>query len=109
MPPPGLLSDYSQSHTLSAGVATTIDLPIDLAENWLFLVKNTGGNAVTALTIARSPRGVLFEDAVSATTGIPLAAGDTLPVEGKAEPVTTVRLVLTSTSGTTVLIDGGGR
>jgi hypothetical protein len=105
---PAYLSRYSASHTLAAGAATPIDVPIDGAEDWLFLVKNTGANPVTACTVARSPLGALFEDAVAASTGIPLAAGATLPVEGTDAPVTSVRLMLTSASGTTVTVEGGG-
>ncbi len=105
---PAYLSRYSASHTLPAGAATPIDVPIDGAEDWLFLVKNTGANPVTACTVARSPIGGLFEDAVAVSTGIPLAAGATLPVEGTDEPVTTLRLTLASALGTTVTVEGGG-
>jgi hypothetical protein len=90
-------------------VATTVDIPVDLAENWLFVLSNTGANAVTACLISRSPRGVAFGPAVAAPSGIPLAAAGAVEIEGTAEPITTLRLTLTSTLGTTVLIDGGGR
>ena len=55
-----------------------------------------------------SPLGDLFEDAVAVTSGIPLAAGSALSIRGTDEPVTTHRLVITSTSGTTVSIEAGG-
>jgi len=105
-------SRYAADFTLVAGVAKTIDIPIDGARNWRFVLKNTGStNAVTAMTVARAPLGVseLVEDATSVTTGIPLAAAASLPIVGTNEPVTTLRVVLTSTSGTTVRIAGGGR
>lgn len=105
-------SRYAADFTLVAGVAKTIDLPVDGAINWRFVLKNTGGtNAVTAMTVARYPlgSGELGESATSVTTDIPLAAGASLPIVGTNEPITTLRVVLTSTSGTTVRIAGGGR
>lgn len=96
--------------TLPAATPVTVDVPINGARSWLCVVKNTGAtNAVTALTVAASPLGSLFEAPASVTTGLPLAAGDALPgIRGDGEPVTTLRLVLTSTSGTTVSIEAGG-
>jgi hypothetical protein len=41
------------------------------------VIKNIGDtNAVTALTVAVSPLGTLFEAPASVTAGLPLAAGD---------------------------------
>jgi len=108
---PAYLSRYAQNHTLAPGVALDIDIPVDGARDWCFILKNTGDtNAVTAMTVARYPLGSaeIGEDAVSVSTGIPLASGDALPIEGTSEPVTTLRVTLTSTSGTTVRIAGGG-
>lgn len=108
---PAYLSRHAVDVTLAAGVATTVDIPIDGARDWLFVLKNTGPtNAITALTVARYPLGVAEagEPPVSATTGLPLAAAGTLAIEGASEPVTTLRLVITSTSGTTARIAGGG-
>lgn len=107
---PAYLSRYAQTHTLAAGVPLAIDLPVDGARDWLFTLKNTGANAVTALSVARYPLGTgeIGEDAVAVSTGIPLAAGAALPIEGTSEPVTTLRVTLTSTSGTTVRLAGGG-
>lgn len=99
------------SRTLAAGVATDIDIAINGATNWTLVLRNTGAtNAVTALTIAVSPLGTLFEAAASVTTGIPLAASTSLAaIVGSNEPCLTVRLTLTSTSGTTVSVEGVGR
>jgi hypothetical protein len=106
---PAFLFRFTRTVTLAAGVAQDVDLPIEGARNWVVIVKNTGGaNAVTAATVARSPLGTLFGPATALSTGIPLAAGDALEILGDAEPVTTLRLRLTSTSGTTVSIEGGG-
>ena len=108
---PAYLSRYAKDHTLVAGVALDIDIPVDGARDWLFVLKNTGStNSVTAMTVARYPLGTaeIGEDPVSISTGIPLAAGDALPIEATREPVTTLRVTLTSTSGTTVRIAGGG-
>lgn len=107
---PAFTSRYSVSVTLAAGVTTTVDVPVDGARDWLFVVKNTGDEAITAMTLARYPLGVgeLGEDAVSVTEDIPLAAGASTPIEGSSEPITTLRVVLTSTSGTTARIAGGG-
>lgn len=105
------LCNFSTSATLSAGVATTVDVPIDHARDWSIVVTNTGGtNAVTALTVAVSPLGTRFEAPASVSSGIPLAAGASLAaIRGQGEPVKTVRLSLTSTSGTTVAIEAVGR
>ena len=101
---------FSTTATLAAGVALDVDIPIDGATDWSIVVKNTGAtNAVTALTIAIS-HAVLFEASASVTTGIPLAAGATLSaIRGSDEPCKTARLTLTSTSGTTVAVEAGGR
>lgn len=108
---PAFVSRYGAGFTLEPATPLTIDLPIDGARDWVFILQNDGDtNPVTALTVARYPLGTseIGEDPVSATTGIPLAAGDSLPIEGTSEPITTLRLVLTSTLGTTVRIAGGG-
>lgn len=106
-----LIAQYAQTHTLPAATPTVVDVPIDGARDWLFVLHNTGSNPVTALSLARAPLGVdeLVETAVGVPTGIPLAAGDSLPIEGTAEPITTLRVTLTSTLGTTVRLAGGGR
>jgi len=108
---PAYLSRFGADYTLAAGVATTIDLPIDGARDWRFVLHNTGPtNAVTAMTVARYPLGVAEtgEAPTAVSAGIPLAADGKLPIVGTSEPITTLRVVLTSTSGTTVRIAGGG-
>ena len=108
-PSPAFLCRYAVDITLAAGQAQSVDVPINGARNWMAAIKNTGGaNNITALTVASSPLGNLFEDAASVTSGIPITPGSTLGVRGTGEPATTVRLTLTSTSGTTVSIEAGG-
>ena len=105
-----LLANYACDHVLEPGVATPIDVPINGARDWTFLVKNVGDtHDVTAATVERSPLGGLFDTAEAFTAGIPLAPGSIVPVRGTAEPIVTLRLTLTSTAGTTVRIEGGGR
>lgn len=107
--PPNYRANWT-SGTLALEAATprTIDVPIDGATSWTIVVKNTGSNAVTAITLARIPL-AMPGAAVSVTDGIPLAAGDTLPpIVGENAPLKALRLVLTSTSGTTVEIEAGG-
>jgi len=112
MPTPiQFLTNHSADYALVAGVALAIDLPVEGSRDWLFVLKNTGTtNAVTAMTIARYPLGTaeIGEDPVTVSTGIPLAAGAALPIEATREPVAALRVTLTSTSGTTVRIAGGG-
>lgn len=108
---PAYLSRYSADVTLPAATPVTVDVPVDGARDWLFVLKNTGPtNAITALTVARYPLGVaeIGEAPVAASTGLPLAAAGLLAIEGASEPVTTLRLVITSTAGTTARIAGGG-
>ena len=107
---PAYLSRYGADFTLAAGVPKVIDLPINGARDWRFVLRNTGSNAVTAMTIARYPLGASEqgEDPTAVTDDIPLAAAASLPITGTSEPITTLRVVLTSTSGTTVRIAGGG-
>lgn len=94
---------------LAAGVATDVDVPIDGAADWQVIVKNTGAtNAVTALSVTRLPL-TLPGPAESVSTGIPLAHGDSLRIAGEREPISVLRLTLTSTSGTTVTVEAGGR
>jgi hypothetical protein len=108
MPSP-LLQPITATATLAAGVATEIDLNLNGSTNWTIVLRNTGGNAVTALTVAVSPLGTLFEAAASITTGIPLAGGTSLAaIVGSSEPARTVRLTATSTVGTTVSVEALG-
>jgi len=94
---------------LAAGVATDVDVPIDGAADWQIVLKNTGStNAVTALSVTRIPL-TLPGPAESVSTGIPLAHGDSLRIAGSREPLSVLRLTLTSTSGTTVSVEAGGR
>lgn len=104
-----LLCRYARTLTLAAGVATPVDVPIDHAKNWLVVVKNVGGADLDTVTAAASPLGTLFEAPASITTGLPLASGASLPgIRGLGEPVATLRLTLTSTTGTDVQIEAGG-
>jgi hypothetical protein len=107
-PSPAFLCKYTTTLTLAAGTPQSVDVPTNGARDWLAVLKNTGSNAVTALTIASSPLGEQFEDATTVTSGIPLAASGALGIRGKGEPATTVRLVVTSTSGTTITVEAGG-
>lgn len=107
---PDLLANYpAKSTTLPAATPTSVDVPVANARDWTLVVRNTGANPVTALSVAVSPLGVTMGEATSVTSGIPIAAGDALTIRGADEPVATVRLTLTSTSGTTVSIEGAGR
>lgn len=108
MPAPAFLCKHAVSLTLAAGVAQSTEIPINGARNWMMVVKNTGANNVTAMTIASSPLGNLYEDAQSVTSGIPIAPNSGLGVRGPNEPVTSVKVTLTSTSGTTVTIETAG-
>ena len=106
---PAFACKYTTTLTLAAGTPQSVDVPVNGAQNWVIVVKNTGGaNAITAMTVASSPLGSLFETATSVTSGIPIAAGDALAIRGANEPATTVRATLTSTSGTTVSVEAGG-
>lgn len=106
-----LLCNYSKSFTIPAGATpTTIDVPIDHATNWTVVLKNSGDNPVTGLSVSVSPLGSKFGAATSVTDGIPLAAGSSLaPINGQQEPCKTLRLAVTSTLGTTVDIEACGR
>ena len=105
---PAFACKYTTTLTLAAGVAQSFDVTVNGARDWVIAVANTGANAITAMTVASSPLGLLVEDATSVTSGIPIAAGSTLAIRGQHEPVAMVRLTLTSTSGTTVSVEAGG-
>lgn len=93
-----------------AATPTTIDIPIDHALHWTVTVKNTGANPVTGFAVSVSALGSIFDELTTVTDGIPLAAGDSLAaIRGEAEPVKTLRLVVTSTLGTTVSYEAAGR
>jgi hypothetical protein len=108
--PSNYICNYTKAGiSLAAGVATDVDVPIDGAADWQVIVKNTGStNAVTALSVTRIPL-TLPGPAESVSTGIPLAHGDSLRIAGSREPLSVLRLTLTSTSGTTVSVEAGGR
>lgn len=106
---PAFACKYTTTLTLAAGTPQSVDVPVNGAQNWVIVVKNTGAtSAITTMTVASSPLGSTFEDATSITSGIPIAAGGALAIRGANEPVTTVRVTLTSTSGTTVTVEAGG-
>ncbi len=105
-----LICNYARTGiVLPAGVATTVDVGINNASQWLCVIKNTGANPITALSLATSPLGTIFEALIAVTENIPLAAGASLPaISGCGEPVLYLRLVLTSSLGTTVTINAAG-
>jgi len=100
---------YSKTVTLPAATPTPVDVPIHGARDWMIVVKNSGANQVTSITRAACAVNALFEPPVDVTAGIPLNGGDSLPaIRGLSEPAHVVRLMMTSTSGTTVDIEAGG-
>lgn len=108
--PSALPQPVTATATLAAATPTTIDLNLNGSTDWTIVLRNTGANPVTALTIAVSPLGTLFEAAASITTGIPLAAATSLAaIVGSSEPARTVRLVVTSTLGSTVSVEALGQ
>jgi hypothetical protein len=102
--------NFAKDYTLTAATPLAIDVPIDGAQHWTVIVKNTGDtNAVTAGTLAKRPLdGGQLGPATSLPTGIPLAAGASLEVSAENTPLKDLRLTLTSTSGTTVRNEAGG-
>ena len=106
--PPFLCHYAAQAHALAAGVATDIDIPTNGARAVEITLKNTGStNAITALTVTTIPL-VTPGAARSVTTGIPLAAAGALTISVTDEPCVTVRLTVTSTSGTTATVEAVG-
>ena len=103
-----LTARNSESIALPAGVPTTINLPVNGARDWMGLLKNDGANPVNSGTVARSPDGVHFEDPVAIPGANLPTAGATCPVDGEHSPIVTLRLVLTSTLGTTLTVSLGG-
>jgi hypothetical protein len=88
---------------------TTINVGINNASQWLCVVKNSGANPVTAITLSTSPLGQLFEASFALDEDLPLAAGASLPgIRGCGEPVLYLRLVVTSSLGTTLDINAAG-
>lgn len=106
--PPFLCLYPAQAHALAAGVATDIDIPTGGARSVEVTLKNSGStNAITALTVTTIPL-VTPGAARSVTTGIPLAAAGALTISVTDEPCVTVRLTVTSTSGTTATVEAVG-
>jgi len=97
-----------QTYDLEAGVPLEINLAINGARDWTAVIRNTGSNDVDAGEVSRSPLGRLFDDAVAIPSGSLAAAGQSMRIEGVAEPIQTLRLTLTSTLGTTLSIEAGG-
>lgn len=99
---------------LAPGVAREVDVPINGAVNWNLVISNVGANPVTALSLRKSPLGVGFGAAKVVTTDIPIAAGSPgnptpYDLNGQLEPLKFLRLIVTSTLGTSITIEGGGR
>lgn len=94
---------------IPAGVLTDIAVGINFAPNWGIILKNTGSNSITALSISSDPLGSLPEAPAVCTESLPLAAGATYPgIRGVGEPVLKVHLYLLSPLGTTVTINAAG-
>jgi hypothetical protein len=118
--------------TLAAGVAADVDIPTLGASRLAIVVKNTGGsNAIGTVALLKSPRGGLFEPPVFLTTiasrdaprvgmstsaATPaataligsLAVGASALVELTDLMCQTVRLTLTSASGSTYAVEYWG-
>lgn len=89
-----LLAQHAQTYELAAGVPLDVDLPINGAADWRFVVRNVGDtNAVTAMAVTRAVLGVdeQMDAAVAVTADIPLAAGARTAIVGTNEPLTTLR------------------
>lgn len=106
--PPFLCLYPAQQHALAAGVATDIDIPAGGARAVEVTLKNSGStNAITALTVTTIPL-VTPGGARSVSDGIPLAAGAALTISITDEPCVTLRMTVTSTSGTTATVEAVG-
>ena len=107
---PLFLCHYAaQATALPAGVATDIDIPAAGARAVEITLKNSGStNAITALTLTTIPLATPGA-ARSITTGIPLAAGVAPTIGLVDEPCSTIRLTVTSASGTTATVEAVGR
>lgn len=106
------LARHAQTYALPPAVPVTVDLSINGARHWRFVVKNTGDtNDLDAMTVERYSLGVddLGEGPVAVTADLPLGPGESTRIVGTDEPIGTLRLVLTSSLGTSVRIVGGGR
>jgi hypothetical protein len=101
---------FSATAAVPAATPTVVDVQLEGSTNWTIVLRNTGANPVTALTIAVAPLGTSFEAPASISTGIPLAAATALPaIVGSNEPASVARLTITSTLGTTVSVEGLGK
>lgn len=95
---------------LPAATPVSLNLAVDGARDWTYLLKNTGANPLTAGSMQYGPvDDTDLSDPEAFAGGIPLAAGATLPIVGTARPLAVLRLTLTSMLGTTVRVSGGGR
>lgn len=99
---------FTSAEILSAGTPIGVTYEINGATDWVIIIENTGSNDLTALSIARSPLGSLYETATVISTGIPLAAGGKLVIEGVSKPVKFLQITYESTVGTTLSVEGSG-
>lgn len=99
---------FSSSVTLVAATPQTVTYEINAATDWVIVVENTGSDDLTAVSIARSPLGGIYETATVVSTGLPLTAGSKLVIEGNNEPVRFLQITFESTSGTTLDVEGSG-
>lgn len=95
---------------LPAATPTMVVIRIRGALNWGFTVTNAGANPVTAATLERCPGRTQYTDPEAWNpASLPLLAGASSYVQGTSEPLTFVRLTLTSALGTEVVIAGSGQ
>ena len=104
------LAVFTRDVLLPVGTPQDIDLPIDGAGDWTILVRNDGGDPLTAALVSYSPLGGAFSAPEAVADLATLAPGVTVTIVGQHQPLAVLRLTLTTGDpAVTIHIEGGGR
>lgn len=107
----GTTSKVETSGTINAGGSADVDIDTSGAKSLCIIIKNTGGtNAITSVTVKKSPLGTLFATDSALGTAIGSIAANTVApvIELTDVAFQKLRLTLASTSGTTFSVEVRG-
>jgi len=104
------VSNPTADYTLTdQATSTSVDVtvPLNGAQNWRIVIENTGGAAVTGVTMRLAAKGTHYGPASSSYGTI--AAGASMEIAGGNEFAENAKLTVTCGTTTTVTVTAQGR
>lgn len=98
---------YTPTGTIAAGGTSVVTLDPKGAAFIGLVIKNTGSNTITAVTVEKSPLGNLYGTDTALGTAIgTITAGSTSLTQISTSGFESIKITLGSTSGSTYSIEG---